>query len=157
MYFNHSFQKVFVATGTYQSGSATGSGAVAIAAIGTAAGIVTGITIPAGLGGSNYVSGQVSVSLVGGNGTGAIVGAVTVVAGAITAIAVATAGTGYTVAPTVVITPTTSGVDTYAQLTGAGTLGNYGLYDAKTFKTLLLLVVSLVLKLVSLSSLQALV
>lgn len=132
MYFNHSFQKVFVATGTYQQGSASGSGAVFTATI--AAGVVTGFVQIAG--GTNYVSGQVNVTLAGGNGTGATAGAITVAAGAITAIAVGTGGTGYTVAPTVVITPTNAGIDTYAQLTGAGTLGNFGLYDAKSFKNI---------------------
>ena len=134
MYFNHSFQKVFVATGTYQSGSATGSGAVFTVTLDPITGaVLTFVPIATG---TNYVSGQVNVTLVGGNGTGATAGAITVAAGAVTAIAVSTGGTGYSVAPTVVITPTTAGVDTYAQLTGAGTLGNYGLYDAKTFKNI---------------------
>ena len=135
MYFNHSFQKVFVATGTFQTGSASGSGAVFIATI--SGGAVTGFvpTVPASPG-VNYISGQVNVTLVGGNGVGATAGAITVAAGSITAIALGTGGTGYSVAPTVIITPTSSGVDTFAQLTGAGTLGNFGLYDAKSFKNI---------------------
>jgi hypothetical protein len=133
MYFNHSFQKVFVATGTFQTGSASGSGAVFTATLG-AGGAVTGLVQVAG--GTNYVSGQVNVTLVGGNGVGATAGAITVALGAVTAIAVGTGGSGYSVAPTVVITPTNAGGDTFAQLTGAGTLGNYGLYDAKTFKNI---------------------
>lgn len=133
MYFNHSFQKVFVATGTFQTGSASGSGAVFTATLG-AGGAVTGLVQVAG--GTNYVSGQVNVTLIGGNGVGATAGAITVALGAVSAIAVATGGSGYSVAPTVVITPTNAGVDTFAQLTGAGTLGNYGLYDAKTFKNI---------------------
>lgn len=135
MYFNHSFQKVFVATGTFQTGSASGSGAVFIATI--SGGAVTGFvpTVPASPG-VNYISGQVNVTLVGGNGVGATAGAITVAAGSITAIALGSGGTGYSVAPTVIITPTSSGVDTFAQLTGAGTLGNFGLYDAKSFKNI---------------------
>ena len=134
MYFNHSFQKVFVATGTYQQSSASGSGAIFTVTLDPVTGaVLTFVPINIGI---NYVSGQVNVTLVGGNGNGATAGAITVAAGNITAIAVGFGGTGYSVAPTVVITPTSSGIDTYAQLTGAGTLGNYGLYDAKTFKNI---------------------
>lgn len=74
----------------------TGTGAVAVAVIGTSS--ITSITIANG--GSGYVSPALSFTGGGGTGVSAIA---TVVSGVITAITVVTPGYGYTSAPTIVI------------------------------------------------------
>jgi hypothetical protein len=95
----------------------TGTGAVAVASIGTST--ITSINVANG--GSGYVSPQLSFSGGGGSGVSAIP---TVVAGVITAVTIVTPGFGYTSVPTIVVSdPSGSGAVLTPVLSGSPITG----------------------------------